>query len=56
VEKFEEDGLVGEKHFRDDLDRFGVAHLPIDQDQSTYAQQFQGVAKRPDSLILLGAA
>lgn len=56
MEKFEVDGLIGEKRFRDYLDRLGVPYLPIDQAPETHAQQFHGTAKRPDSLVLLGAA
>jgi hypothetical protein len=56
MEQFEKDGLLGEKKFRDYLDRLGVPYLPIDQAPETHAQQFHGTAKRPDSLVLLGAA
>jgi hypothetical protein len=56
MNKFELDGLTGEKRFRDFLDRVGVPYLPIDQSPKTHALQFHGIAKRPDSLVLLGAA
>lgn len=56
MQQFEKDGLIGEKRFRDYLDRLGVPYLPIDQAPETHAFQFHGIAKRPDSLVLLGAA
>jgi hypothetical protein len=56
MKKCEVDGLLGEKRFRDYLDRLGVPYLPIDQAPETHALQFHGIAKRPDSLVLLGAA
>ena len=56
MEQFEKDGLIGEGKFRDYLDRLGVPYLPIDQAPETHSEQFHGLAKRPDSLVLLGAA
>lgn len=56
MEKFEIDGLIGEKLGRDWLDRIKVPYLLIDQAPETFAQQFHGAAKRPDLLIPYGQA
>jgi hypothetical protein len=55
MEKYEIDGQLGEKQFRQYLDRLAVPYLPIGQEPETYALQFHGTAKRPDALVMAGA-
>ena len=56
MEDFELAGLVGEKLFRDLLDRIKLPYLLIDQAPETFAEKFHRAAKRPDLLIPFGEA